>query len=136
MKFIFRKNETNNFYALYKIANDSVDLNAKLGNTSVYKIIDGTEAQYNDVKSLKKRVAYDSNDNLIFEDANEYYLSAEEINGWVQNLEETGSAERISAIQALKQADFSNYTYPLTKSLGSIAEEKGTTWVDDEIDLI
>ena len=49
MKFIFRKDQENTFYALYTIVEDTVDLQSKLGKPEVYNIIDCTDTQGNDV---------------------------------------------------------------------------------------
>jgi len=131
MKFIFRKDQENTFYALYTIVEDTVDLQSKLGKPEVYNIIDCTDTQGNDVKSSKKRVGYDSDNNLIFEDANMLFPDLAGINGFAADLVEEGSAEKIACAQVWKQADFSSMTFPLNRSLGLISEDIGTTWVED-----
>ena len=127
-KFIFAKNATDDYGALYRIAADGADISAIDANA--YKIIDATDSQFNDVRLDKKEVKYDSSDSLTFQNTSVSWASEAELDTEIDAL--TNSVENNSSwstqITTLKAKDFSSETFPCTKTIPELAEEKGMTW--------
>jgi|TARA_R110000803_G_C11982509_1_gene320940 hypothetical protein len=126
-KFIFTKNNPGITGTLHVVAQDNANLQAY--NDVSYNIINASTDQYNDVRLEKKEVYYDENNNLLFNDTPLTIDSLETLTTIVNSIKEEGREAYVASVKSLKTKDFSTYTFPLTKTLPEIAEEKGVTWV-------
>lgn len=127
-KLIFNKVE-NERGALHGIAKDSVDLTSKGITEPTYKIFDISDDDYNNVRLEKKDCSYNS-DGIQWHDMSATHSSetlVDEIVAGLQSHESNTSYN--TCIESLKSKSFDNYTYPLTKTIPEIAEDKGVTWV-------
>ena len=124
--FIFLDGQANNEGSLHCIAATGKDTSS-FGNG--YKIIACTDEQYNNIKLEKVLVKYDSSDNLVITNAKYGWTNhaglRETIDG---TAEPTTNAANKACVVALKAEDFSSETFPLTKSIPELAEEKGISW--------
>jgi hypothetical protein len=126
-KFVFTKDNENVQGTMYGIAKDNIDLAARGINDQGYKIINATDAEYESIR-LDKKMAYYNADGLVWSDNTCIFSTLEILQNCVSTMSETPYPTHNQCIVDLKTQTFDNYTFPLTKTIPEIAEEKGITW--------
>lgn len=127
-KVIFVKGQENIQGSMYAIATDSINLSSKNISSQNYKIENITDDQYNDLRLHKKNCYYDSN-GVVWINLSPSFTNEAELQGCVDGLTKSKNSSNNSCIESLQTKSFDNYTYPLSKSLPEVAEDKGITWV-------
>lgn len=127
-KFVFNKNCEGQQGTLYGIAKDNIDLAARGINDQGYKIINATDAEYEDVRLDKKNVYYNA-DGLVWNDNTCTFSTLEILQNCINTMSETPYPTHNQCIVDLKTKTFDNYTFPLNKTIPEIAQEKGITWI-------
>ena len=127
-KFVFTKDQENIQGTMYGIASGSFDLSAINITSASYKIIDATDAEYDNVRLDKKNCYYDAN-GLVWNNNTCTFATLERLQEIVSTMKETSYAAHNQCITDLKAQTFDNYTFPLNKTIPEIAEDKGITWV-------
>jgi len=126
-KFVFQKNCENIQGSMYGIAKDNIDLSSRI-NVESYKVIDATDAEYEDIRLDKKNCYYNA-EGLVWNNNTCTFATLENLQEIVNTLVDTPYPDHNQCIADLKTKSFDNYTFPLEKTIPEIAEEKGITWV-------
>ena len=135
--FIFQKNSDNVEGALYKIAENQSDLNNLNITQSLYKIIESSQENFNDVKLGKKDAVKYQGENIIFSNALIYSMNQENLLSVVnQNkliidlfLKNNSNHPLFNSWQnyynQLNNLNLNTITYPLNKSLEQYFDDLG-----------
>jgi len=125
--FIFTGAQANNNGSLNCIAATGKDIPSSFGRG--YKIIACTDEQYNNVKLEKAFVKYNNSDNLVITNAEYIWADHTKLREAIDDTAEpTTNAANKACVIAVKAEDFSSETFPLSKSVPELAEEKGISW--------
>ena len=125
-KIFFIPNQVGKQNVIYRIAADGVDTSSV---PSSYKAITCTDDQFNKIRLDKANVSYDASDNLTFEDQTYSWASHDELRTLIDGMQEGCShADWKTQITTLQSKDFTGETFPCSKSVPELAEEKGMTW--------
>jgi len=135
--FIFQNNSDNIEGVLYKIAENQSDLNNLNIPQSVYKIIESSQENFNDVKLGKKDVVKYQGENIIFSNVLIYSITQEKLFSVVnqnkliinQFLNNNKNHPLFNSWQnyynQLNNLNLSTITYPLNKSLEQYFDDLG-----------
>jgi len=135
--FIFQNNSDNIEGVLYKIAENQSDLNNLNIPQSVYKIIESSQENFNDVKLGKKDVVKYQGENIIFSNVLIYSINQEKLFSEVnqnklminQFLNNNKNHPLFNSWQnyynQLNNLNLSTITYPLNKSLEQYFDDLG-----------
>ena len=135
--FIFLKNSDNIENTIYKIAENDSDLSKLNINNSDYKIIEVTQANFNDVKlGIKHPIKYNNNDisfiNLTHKFNNKLSLEVEiktqsnNIKNFTENnLNHSLYARWNNYLNQLNNLNLDSITYPVNKSLEQYFNDLG-----------
>jgi len=137
--FIFQNNSDNIEGTLYKIAENQSDLNNLNISQSLYKIIESSQENFNDVKLGKKDAIKYQGENIIFSNALIYSLNQENLFSVVNRnkltidlfLKNNSNHPLFNKWQnyynQLNNLDLNTITYPLNKSLEQYFNDLGQT---------
>ena len=135
--FIFQNNSDNIEGVLYKIAENQSDLNNLNIPQSVYKIIESSQENFNDVKLGKKEIVKYQGENIIFSNVLIYSINQEKLFLVVnqnklminQFLNNNKNHPLFNSWQnyynQLNNLNLSTITYPLNKSLEQYFDDLG-----------
>jgi hypothetical protein len=127
--FIFVKNFDNIEGSLYRIAENENDLNNLNINQNVYKIIEESQNNFENVKYGKKTVSVYNGNVITYQDNNTVFLNKESLNIYIDsctgflthflknNINHPQFNQFNSYFNQLKNLNLDSIEYPLNKSL-------------------
>ena len=135
--FIFQNNSDNIYGTLYRIAENQSDLNNLNITQSLYKIIESSQENFNDVKLGKKDALKYQGENIIFSNANIYSTTKEKLFSVLnkkkliieQFLNNNNNHPLFNSWQnyynQLNNLDLNTITYPFNKSIEQYFDDLG-----------